>query len=53
MFFRLDLMEITLKLTLIPLKITKVVNFHSQNVLLIHFLLIVIHFSKLKKIDFW
>jgi len=32
MFFRQDLMEITLKLTLIPLKITKVINFHSQHV---------------------
>jgi hypothetical protein len=32
MFFGQDLMEITLKLTITPLKITKVINFHSQYV---------------------
>jgi hypothetical protein len=30
MFFGQNLMEITLKLTLTPLKFTKVINFHSQ-----------------------
>jgi len=37
MFFGQDLMEISLKLTLIPLKITKVINFHSQYVFIYTF----------------
>jgi hypothetical protein len=44
MFFGQDLMQITLRLTLIPLKITKVIKFHSQY----NFL----HFLKIEKIYF-
>jgi len=49
MFFGQDLMEITLELTFIPLKITKVINFHSQNVFTYTFSLHSDTFLKIEK----
>jgi hypothetical protein len=52
MFFGQDWMEITLKLTLIPLKITIVINFHSQCVFTYTFSLHRDTFLQIEKIDF-